>query len=114
MKPEFTQVGPLLCWIETLATTHGYILIDGFAGAGKSALATAIADHGFKHFAVDRFAVAQMSPNYSRYIDVIDLSALKASLLKHSSSVIDGVTGLEITDALGVPLRAHVYVKHLN
>ena len=114
MKPEFSQAGPLLDWIEVLAGTRGHILIDGFAGAGKSTLAAALADHGFKHFSVDDFVVAEMSPNKSRYIDVVDLGALRAGLLKHPWSVIDGVTGLDLADALGVPLRAHVYVKQLN
>jgi cytidylate kinase len=114
LKPEFTEVEALLSWLGTERNTEGHILVDGFAGSGKSTLAKEIAKHGFEHIAVDGFAVQQMDSGRLRYVDVIDLAALKGHILKQSSSVIDTVTGLDLGDVLAVPLRAHIYVKHLS
>ncbi|MFN3668101.1 MAG: hypothetical protein ACK4VY_02235 [Brevundimonas sp.] len=113
--PHFTEVDALGDVIQAMPNTHGHILVDGFHGAGKSTLARALGSRlNLPVLEADNLVKRQIRGVSDRYIDTLDQLALRAKLLSLASCVVDGVSALDIADAVPIAVKAHIYIKHLD
>lgn len=89
--------------------------IDGFPGAGKSSLASAVgADLGLPAFRLDDF-LDDEDPIGRRYMDVLRWDLLRGAVrARHGRGLIlEGVLLLDVAERLALSLDCLIYVKRL-
>lgn len=116
MKPiEFSDADTLATWLCNSNLPDGFILLDGFPGAGKSHLSSQLAQ-SLTHRWIELDQVMgglQLSPSRPRYVDLLTEEAINTT--EPSSGVIlDSVTALDVAEKFALPVKAHIYVKRLT
>ena len=112
---EFSNANALIAWLLEPSLPQGFILLDGFPGAGKSNLGSRLSQSlGRSWIELDQVVGGlQMSPSRPRCIDLLTAEAFNAAV-GPNHAVLDGVTMLDIADKFALPVKAHVYVKRLS
>jgi hypothetical protein len=114
-KPiEFSDADTLIAWLRDSSLPEGFILLDGFPGAGKSNVGSKLSQSlGRIWVKFDEVAGGlQMSSSRPGYIDLLTADTFNATVgPKHA--ILDGLTMLDIADKYALPVKAHIYIKRL-
>lgn len=116
MKPiGFSDADTLATWLRNSNLPDGFILLDGFPGAGKSHIGSQLSQSLTRRWIeLDQVTGGlQLSPSRPRYVDLLAEDAI-ITTAPASGAILDGGTALDVADKFALPVKAHVYVKRLT